>query len=114
MIHNGTNGMSVSLSVKNVPDELAARLRARAAQNKRSLQGELLSILEEAVGARPALAIARTPPAGGWLSIDEVVERAKRRFPGGTPSSVDLIRKMRDERYGVNSVEPRPARSKRR
>jgi plasmid stability protein len=106
--------MSVSLSVKNVPEELAARLRERAARNNRSLQGELLSILEEAAGARSASAGPRSPPGGRWLTIDEVAERAKRRFPGGTPSSVDHIRKMRDERYGIDSVEPRPARSKRR
>ncbi len=41
--------MTVNLSIKNVPDELAERLRRRAAARHRSLQGELLSILEEAV-----------------------------------------------------------------
>jgi plasmid stability protein len=42
--------MTVNLSIKNVPDEIAERLRRRAAARHRSLQGELLSILEEAVG----------------------------------------------------------------
>lgn len=37
------------LSIKNVPDDLAALLRERAARNHRSLQGELLAIVEEAV-----------------------------------------------------------------
>ena len=37
-----------SVSVKNVPEELLERLRARAKQNHRSLQGEMLAILEEA------------------------------------------------------------------
>lgn len=41
--------MSVNLSIKNVPDELAERLRRRAVGHHRSLQGELLAILEEAV-----------------------------------------------------------------
>lgn len=41
--------MSVNLSIKNVPDELAERLRRRAAARHRSLQGELMAILEEAV-----------------------------------------------------------------
>lgn len=41
--------MPVSLSIKNVPDDIAAGLRARASRNRRSLQGELLVILEEAV-----------------------------------------------------------------
>ena len=42
--------MTVNLSIKNVPEEIAERLRHRAAARHRSLQGELLAILEEAVG----------------------------------------------------------------
>lgn len=41
--------MSVNLSIKNVPVELNARLKARAARNHRSLQGELMAILEESI-----------------------------------------------------------------
>ncbi|MDR7555591.1 MAG: Arc family DNA-binding protein [Armatimonadota bacterium] len=41
--------MPKSLSIKNVPDEIVAKLRARARRSHRSLQGELLAILEEAV-----------------------------------------------------------------
>jgi len=40
--------MSVNLSVKNVSEALAAKLRARAERNHRSLQGELMAILEAA------------------------------------------------------------------
>ncbi|MFZ2855715.1 MAG: Arc family DNA-binding protein [Rhodocyclaceae bacterium] len=40
--------MSVSFSVKNIPEALAERLRVRAERNHRSLQGELLAILEAA------------------------------------------------------------------
>ncbi len=39
--------MPVNLSIKNVPDHFAERLRKRAARHHRSLQGELISILEE-------------------------------------------------------------------
>lgn len=42
--------MPVNLSIKNVPDETAEELRKRAARNHRSLQGELMAILEEAAG----------------------------------------------------------------
>lgn len=42
--------MPVNMSLKNVPDALMEELRKRAKRNHRSLQGELLSILEEAVG----------------------------------------------------------------
>jgi len=48
-----TGAMPVSLSVKDVPEDLAKALRARAAANHRSLQGELLHILESAVRPRP-------------------------------------------------------------
>jgi plasmid stability protein len=40
--------MAVNLSVKNVSDALAAKLRERAERNHRSLQGELMAILEAA------------------------------------------------------------------
>ena len=40
--------MSLNLSVKNVPETLAKKLRERAERNHRSLQGELMVILEAA------------------------------------------------------------------
>ena len=47
--------MPVNLSIKNVPDKLAKRLRRRAELNHRSVQGELRTILEEALGANGTL-----------------------------------------------------------
>jgi len=46
--------MPVSLSIKNVPDDLAEKLRQRAASRHRSLQGELIAILEESVAGEQA------------------------------------------------------------
>lgn len=43
----------VSLSIKDVPDDVAEALRDRATRNHRSVQGELMHILEEAVRPRP-------------------------------------------------------------
>ncbi len=40
-----------SVNLKDIPDHLHMRLRARAKRNHRSLQKDLLSILEEAVEA---------------------------------------------------------------
>lgn len=40
--------MSVNLSIKNAPDDLVERLRRRAQRNHRSLQGELMAIIEAA------------------------------------------------------------------
>lgn len=45
--------MTVTLSIKNVPDELAQRLKERAARNHRSLQGELMAIIEAATRHPP-------------------------------------------------------------
>ncbi len=47
--------MSVNLSIKNAPDQVVQRLRERAERHHRSLQGELLAIVEAAVQEdRPA------------------------------------------------------------
>jgi len=48
---------AVNLSIKNVPENVARKLRERAAQHHRSLQGELMAILEDAVNG-PNLARA--------------------------------------------------------
>jgi antitoxin FitA len=45
----------MNLSIKNVPDEIVQRLRQRAARRHRSLQGELLAIIEHAVRSEQAL-----------------------------------------------------------
>ncbi len=45
--------MPVNLSIKNVPDELVEKLRERAKRHHRSLQKELLAILEEALSPKP-------------------------------------------------------------
>lgn len=44
--------MPVNVSVKNVPDVVIEKLRKRAKRHHRSLQGELLSILEDATNAK--------------------------------------------------------------
>ena len=46
--------MPVNLSIKNAPDDVVSRLRERAARHHRSLQGELMAIIEE--GRRPLAA----------------------------------------------------------
>lgn len=40
--------MPLNLSVKSAPDEIVKRLKERASRHHRSLQGELLAILEAA------------------------------------------------------------------
>ena len=50
--------MPVNLSIKNAPDEIVRLLKERAKKRHRSLQGEVLAILEEAV---------RSPRGRSWL-----------------------------------------------
>jgi len=50
--------VAVSLSIKNVPDEVAIKLRERAERHRRSLQGELLAIVDEAVETPSEMTIA--------------------------------------------------------
>lgn len=109
--------MPVDFSVKRVPDDVAKRLRERAERNHRSLQRELLSILEAAALAEagparvaeprpasygksaPGRAAARGRRKGNRLTLDELWERA-RRLGGPIPgeSAASLIRRDRDER----------------
>jgi plasmid stability protein len=42
--------MPINLSIKNAPDDVVQRLRERAERHHRSLQGELMAIIEAAVG----------------------------------------------------------------
>lgn len=78
--------MPVTLSIKNAPDEVVRRLKARAARHHRSLQGELLAILEEAV--------RREAPFGPEEVLAEV-----QRLGVQTPSeSAALVREDRDGR----------------
>jgi plasmid stability protein len=87
----------VNLSVKNVPDALAQRLRDRAERNRRSLQRELLSILEAAADDRPPPPESGAP-VNGTLTVEEVAERVRKLFPRGTGSSVAYVRELRDGR----------------
>jgi plasmid stability protein len=78
--------MPASLSIKNVPDDVVERLRARAARNRRSLQGELLDLIERAADELPT------------ISAREVYERIRKlNLPAGE-NSADIIREMRDAR----------------
>jgi plasmid stability protein len=47
-IYNGAI-LAVNLSIKSVPDALVEKLRKRAEKNHQSLQGELITILEESL-----------------------------------------------------------------
>jgi plasmid stability protein len=46
---SGFEAMPVNLSIKQAPDDVVRRLRQRAERHHRSLQGELMAIIEAAV-----------------------------------------------------------------
>lgn len=57
--------MSVNLSIKNAPEPIVARLKLRAARNHRSLQGELMAIIEAAALVdQPSDVLARVRELG--------------------------------------------------
>jgi plasmid stability protein len=78
--------MSVNLSIKNVPEGLAKKLRARARKHHRSIQGELLAILDESLGE------------GEALSPEELLIRVGAMGLKTKAESVRMIRADRDGR----------------
>ena len=99
--------MGVNLSIKDVPDSVAQRLRQRAAANHRSLQGELMCIVTEAAThALPAAAGAGRPGVHvqGWKTVEDLLaERAASGWQphpsmASAPLGVDIIRADRDAR----------------
>lgn len=85
--------MPVNLSIKNVPDGLADALRERAERNHRSMQGELMAILETAL-APPATALGdtverRDEEGGGDTAIQG--------SPGGVRTVKQALSLIREE-----------------
>jgi plasmid stability protein len=111
-----------TLSIKDVPDVWAEALRQRAARNHRSLQGELMALVEKAVletavvnmapvqSAHPSM----TAGAGvvgmdrfgqpiirrGSKTIEEISAEHRKRFPKPIQGvlAVDIVRADRDSR----------------
>ncbi len=115
--------MSQTLTIRNVPDALARKLKTRAERNHRSLQGEVMAILVHASAANTAEQTAAPyrasltesgakttapetapQPAAGApgkkLTIEEIWERGKRLGFSSPNESARIVRKVRDERYG--------------
>ncbi len=78
--------MALNLSIKGVPVQLVERLRRRAERHHRSLQGELMTILEEALGASPA------------VKASKILKQLRESGLSTGPESVSMIREDRDER----------------
>ena len=117
------NAMPRTLTIRNVPDSLARKLKTRAERNHRSLQGEVMAILEHASVANAAeqpaapdrasvdqsaakTAVPGTAPrpgagtTGKKLTIEEIWERGKRLGLSTPNESARIVRKLRDARHG--------------
>ena len=81
--------MPVNLSIKSVPDALVERLRARASRNNRSLQGELITILEESTGLRT-----------NSMGTEEAIGKLRQLDFQTKADSVEFVRKDRDKARG--------------
>lgn len=88
-----------NLSIKDVPEDWAEALRQRAARNHRSLQGELLAMVEQVtLDERRRQAAAAEKPR---ITLEEFCANRRLRYPHPIdigPSSVELIRQDRDSR----------------
>lgn len=99
-----------NLSIKDVPESLAEALRQRAARNHRSLQGELMAILESAAQTS---AYHLAPRGVGYddgsypmaqrrtKTVEQIAAEHRARFPQpftDGPLAVDIIRADRDSR----------------
>jgi antitoxin FitA len=106
-----TRSMPVTLTIKQVPERLAQKLRARAADNHRSMQRELMLILSDAVTEPPRAAeeapaysvkrLTKTKPPvhGRRLTLQELWERSRRLGDKSSSESTAIVRGLRDERY---------------
>jgi plasmid stability protein len=78
----------MNISIRNLPEHLAIRLRARARHNRRTVEAEVLDLLD-----------AGLPAAGGWTGerdLQEVLARLE-ALDLETPSeAADIIRSDRD------------------
>jgi len=80
--------MAVNLSIKKVPDQIAEQLRRQAAKNHRSLQGELMAILEKGVARKR------------FLKPSEILAELRR---GSIRTPHEAVRFIREDRNGHSS-----------
>lgn len=85
--------VSTQTIILQVPDELYARLRHRAAQSQRSVEAEFVSVLVEAVPGGDELGpdLAEAAAALAQFDDDELWEVARGRFPEETSNELQAL-----------------------
>jgi plasmid stability protein len=97
-----------NLSIKDVPESVAAALRQRAARNHRSLQGELMALVVRAAAeeAHAAPGWAAAAPAGSAAgsaavkTIEQVAREHRARRPSPLRGAVRGGAQVRRDRDG--------------
>ena len=76
----------VTVTIKNIPEQVYERLKAQAKSNHRSINGEILSILEQAISLPP-------------IDVQATLERARkvRELTANYTVTADEIEKMINE-----------------
>lgn len=75
-----------SFSIKDVPDHMAEQLRQRAARHHRSIQGELMAILQEAINAPDVI-----PQQVRIVGRDDLLSRLDAIVAGSTWGAAPLL-----------------------
>jgi plasmid stability protein len=98
-----------TLSIKDVPEEVAEALRQRARRHHRSLQGELMALVVEAAAlatgdsalSRPAsrpLSLSGALPQPGLKAIEQIAREHLARHPKPVRAGPSASRRLRAER----------------
>jgi plasmid stability protein len=80
-----------TLYVENIPDDLYEALRSQARQHRKSLAGEVLSLLEENIPTAAELRQRRL-----FLSRVQRIKSQKRSVSGGFPTTEQMQREDRE------------------
>ena len=93
-----------NLTLRGIPDDVHAKLKAAAKRNHRSLNGEILTRLTTSFGPDPEdreallARIERRRRAIGPVAVDELLDRIERRYDEIGPIELDdeTIRRFKD------------------
>ena len=92
-----------TLTIHDLPDRLHARLAARAAANRRTVDAEARAVLDEALAAEPAAAPETDAERAARVEAALASLAALRRSMVPVPDEMDpvrIIREGRDSGYG--------------
>ena len=78
-----------TLTVRDLDEAVVERLKTRAKQHKRSLEGEVRALLED---------VARQPTMGDWLHRADRLREAGTPYRAGMPTAAELVRESRSDR----------------